>query len=161
MGCQEASSKAPSSFFLLLCLEARFSQWGGKCCGRANKDAWLGRVQAAGGPADPCGSGMLPSPARCTAYILSLQNSISGGGKWGKFSAHHLLLPTVCSQPSGCLSRPGFPARPFCSASILTTSLSSSQDPFDREEASLSWAHHVHHLLPPSHVHSFIIPCSL
>ena len=51
---------------------------------KASEDGWPwpgeGRVQAAGGPADPCGSWHTPPPAPCTAYILSLQNSISGGG---------------------------------------------------------------------------------
>lgn len=51
----------------------------------------------------------------------------------------------------GCLSRPGFPARPFCSAFTLTVGSSRSQDPLAEGPISLYLAHHVHHLPPPSH----------
>lgn len=63
----------------------------------------------------PVGAGIPPHHAPCTAYILSLQNSISGEGKWGEFSVHCSLLPTLCSQLSGLSLATWFP----CQALLL------------------------------------------
>lgn len=82
---------------------------------------WLARrVKAAGGPADPCGRWHTPPTLRPAPHIFSPSKIAS---LEGENSAHRSLLPTVCSQLSRCLSRPGFPARPFCSAFTLSTSL--------------------------------------
>lgn len=153
MGCQEASCKSSSSFFLPLCSrEQDCFQQGGKCLeagrsSRASGDGRLAGVEAAGGPADPCGSWHTPPhPVPCTAYILSLQNSISGEGKWGGSQFTARSFPHCIHSSLGCLSRPGFPARPFCCASTLTTRLFQAPDPSGREGApSLSSAR-----LPPA-----------
>lgn len=52
---------------------------GGRAGARAKDYGWPGSGEAAGAPADPCGSVSPPHPTRA-AYILCLQNSISGAG---------------------------------------------------------------------------------
>ena len=82
---------------------------------KASEDCWPwpgeGRVQAAGGPADPCGSWHTPPPAPCTAYILSLQNSISGGGVGvvlsSSFTPSHSVFTALAAVSRDLVSLPG------------------------------------------------------
>lgn len=106
---------------------------------RAKEDAWESRGSS--GPADPQGE-PAPPPLPPALHIFSPPKIASLEGGMGEFSVHHSLLPAVRSQLSRCLSRPGFPARPFCSASTLTTSPCQVPGPLGQRGGLLSTAHH-------------------